>query len=237
MLPENLLKLYLQFSAPMGRGDAYATSDLRAPRARTWTSRSWNWRGTLGPERDAFDRPVRPRPDQDRAETARGARPGPPRGARPIPWSSTRGWRDAEGRPLAVRFCKAFRAGPPDETPPDPSTWAIDAPGPGTSDPLTLTSPSRSTAPSSAACATIYDADGHVIPGGVAVEDGETALAIHAGSSLGRRGVSPLRGRDLEDLAGNSIGRVFEVDVFEKVDRRPIPQAVNRPFRVEARSR
>lgn len=38
--------------------------------------------------------------------------------------------------------------------------------------------------------------------------------------------------KDLEDLAGNSIGRVFEVDVFEKVERRPTPQAVCLPFRV-----
>jgi hypothetical protein len=37
----------------------------------------------------------------------------------------------------------------------------------------------------------------------------------------------------LEDRAGNQIGRAFEVDNFDTVDKGPEPQTVTLPFRVE----
>ena len=40
---------------------------------------------------------------------------------------------------------------------------------------------------------------------------------------------------NLEDMAGNSIGRPFEVDVFDKVDRTLQAQTVSLPFTVTAR--
>jgi hypothetical protein len=38
----------------------------------------------------------------------------------------------------------------------------------------------------------------------------------------------------LEDLAGNSLGRAFEVDVFEKVEDRIVQMTRTIPFTVEA---
>ena len=37
----------------------------------------------------------------------------------------------------------------------------------------------------------------------------------------------------LEDLAGNQIGRAFEVDNFESVDKGPNPQTLTIPFIVK----
>ena len=37
----------------------------------------------------------------------------------------------------------------------------------------------------------------------------------------------------LEDLAGNSLGRRFEVDVFERVEDRFLKVTANLPFRIE----
>jgi hypothetical protein len=37
----------------------------------------------------------------------------------------------------------------------------------------------------------------------------------------------------LEDLAGNQIGRAFEVDNFDTVDKSPDPQTITIPFRVQ----
>ena len=34
----------------------------------------------------------------------------------------------------------------------------------------------------------------------------------------------------LEDVAGNQIGRAFEVDQFETVDRSPDPKSITIPF-------
>ena len=36
----------------------------------------------------------------------------------------------------------------------------------------------------------------------------------------------------LEDLAGNQIGRAFEVDNFDTVDKSPNPQTITIPFHV-----
>ena len=38
--------------------------------------------------------------------------------------------------------------------------------------------------------------------------------------------------KDLEDLTGNSIGRPFEVDVFDKVERKAVAETVALPFRI-----
>ena len=39
-------------------------------------------------------------------------------------------------------------------------------------------------------------------------------------------------GTTLEDLAGNRIGRLFEVDVFERVEERITTTTVSLPFQV-----
>ena len=36
----------------------------------------------------------------------------------------------------------------------------------------------------------------------------------------------------LEDVAGNQIGRAFEVDVFDSVDESPVPQTIAIPFTI-----
>jgi hypothetical protein len=36
----------------------------------------------------------------------------------------------------------------------------------------------------------------------------------------------------LEDVAGNQIGRAFEVDAFEEIDRRPEPETITLSFAV-----
>ena len=40
----------------------------------------------------------------------------------------------------------------------------------------------------------------------------------------------------LEDVAGNQIGRAFEVDNFDTVDKSPNPQRIMIPFTVRAAS-
>ena len=39
--------------------------------------------------------------------------------------------------------------------------------------------------------------------------------------------------RTLEDLVGNSVGRKFEIDVFEKVERQSTSGTATMPFTVE----
>ena len=52
-----------------------------------------------------------------------------------------RDWPDADGQALREEFRKPFRAGPADETQPDPTTWTVAPPAAGSTDPLIVTFP------------------------------------------------------------------------------------------------
>ena len=60
--------------------------------------------------------------------------------------------------------------------------------------------------------------------------DGCSRRASHGG----RASISLLALDILEDVAGNQIGRAFEVDNFETVDKSPNPQRIMIPFTVRA---
>jgi hypothetical protein len=231
-LPENLLKLYLQFSAPMGRGEAYGHLHLRDASGQDLdlpflelAEELWDPTGTR----------LTVLFDPGRIKT--GLKPreelGPVlREGETYTLVVDRGWHDAEGEPLASDAHKTFRVGPPDDTPPDPTTWMTTVPGAGTRDPLTLTSPEPLDRALFGRLPTVHDADGNVVPGAVAVEAEETRWRFTPDRPWVAGSYDVSVDKDLEDLAGNSIGRVFEVDVFEKVERRPTPQAVCLPFRI-----
>src|SRR5262249_36699089 len=73
-LPENVLKFYLHFSAPMGRRGALRTPPpARRPRQARPGPVFGPRRGTLDPGPAPLHPAVRPRPDQARTGAARGA--------------------------------------------------------------------------------------------------------------------------------------------------------------------
>ena len=74
-------------------------------------------------------------------EAARGARAGP--GGGQVLRAGRRPRLARRGRPTRSRaeFRKAFRAGPPDDTSPDPKTWTVHPPAAGTRDPLAIPFP------------------------------------------------------------------------------------------------
>jgi hypothetical protein len=78
----------------------------------------------------------------------------------------------------------------------------------------------------------IHDANGHPVPGEIAVEDEETSWRLTPDRPWTAGGYRVSVSKDLEDLAGNSIGRPFEVDVFDKVERKSVPETVTLPFRI-----
>jgi hypothetical protein len=78
----------------------------------------------------------------------------------------------------------------------------------------------------------VSDPDGHRVSGSVAVDTGETRWRFTPDRpwTAGNHGIAV--DRELEDLAGNGVGRPFEVDVFEKIERQPVAERVNLSFRV-----
>jgi hypothetical protein len=143
-----------------------------------------------------------------------------------------RGWLDASGEPLGAEYRKTFRAGPTDNQPPDPANWSMQVPAEGTRLPLTLTFPEPLDGAMLMRVITIADGDGRAVAGEVSVEAEETVWRFTPERPWRAGAYSVCVDKDLEDLAGNSIGRPFEVDVFDKVEQKPVAETVTLPFRI-----
>jgi hypothetical protein len=231
-LPENLLKFYLHFSAPMSRGMAYQHIHLRDGAGKDVAfpfveldEELWDPSGqrlTILFDPGRLKSGLKPR-----EELGPILHPGAT-----YTLVIDRGWLDAAGQPLVSDHRKTFRAGPTDSQSPDPATWKIRVPDPATRDPLTLTFPEPLDHAMLMRVLTIVDADNQPVPGDVAVEAGETRWRFTPESPWRAGHYRIAVDKDLEDLAGNSVGRPFEVDVFEKVESKPVAETVTLPFQV-----
>jgi hypothetical protein len=220
VVPENLLKLYLHFSAPMSRGEAYRRVRVRdasgKPLERPFLEigeELWDPGGmrlTLLFDPGRIKRGLVPREEEGPIlEQGKSYR---------LEVDAT--WPDADGRPLAQAFSKPFRAGPPDIAQPDPKLWTFETPSAGTREPLVVHFPDPL---DHAMLGRAID----VQIGGAIVEGIDTIGPVEKAwrfvpSRLWPRGPIEIRvDSELEDLAGNSIARPFEVDVVRDGPRGP----------------
>lgn len=235
VLPENLLKYYVHFSAPMSRGGIYEHVRLLDAAGRAVEL------PFLELEEELWDPPMtRLTLIIDPGRIKRGVRPleevGPAlEEGKSFTLVVAATARDAAGNPLAGEYRKPFRVGPPDREPIDPAKWAITPPPrAGTRDPLTIAFGK----PLDHALATrviqVADAGGRAVEGVTSTDDGERRWVFTpAGPWAGGRYEVVVQ-RTLEDLAGNNIGKPFEVDLADQpADRKPSDStAVRLPFDV-----
>ncbi|AGA29528.1 Ig-like domain-containing protein [Singulisphaera acidiphila] len=219
-LPENLLKFYLHFSAPMSRGEAYSRVTLLNEQGRKLAvpflevgEELWDPTGTrltllLDPGR--IKRGLKPREDLGPILEAGQA----------YTLVVDRNWPDATGHPLREAFRKTFKTGPADETQPDPQKWIVKAPAARTSDPLVLEFPEPLDRAMLNRTLSVLDSEKQEVPGRVDVNDAATRWSFRPDQPwpAGRFQISV--DTTLEDLAGNSIARPFEVDVQNPITRR-----------------
>lgn len=141
-------------------------------------------------------------------------------------------WPDATSRPLAASYRHEFRGGPAVERALAVSDWRISAPASGTRDPLTVTFPWPLDH------ALLMRAVGVAWPDGRGVE-GDVAVGLHE-TTWTFTPRQPWRSGEyrlailtlLEDPSGNRVGRAFEIKEFEGGERRPSPERVTLPFTV-----
>jgi hypothetical protein len=140
-LPANLLKFYLQFTAPMSRGHSYDHLHLRDAAGREvqqpfleLDEELWNpamTRLTLLLDPGRIKRGVLPL-----EEVGSSLEPG-----RRYALVVDRDWHDAAGNPLRESFTKTFSVGPDDREPPDPARWQLRPPPATSRDALQITFP------------------------------------------------------------------------------------------------
>ncbi len=134
----------------------------------------------------------------------------------------SREWRDEHGLPLKEEFRRALRVGPTDLDPLDIAAWRIQAPKAGGRDDVVVTFP-EPLDHGLLMRALGVTRDGKEVDGAIAVDQGETRWTFTPETPW-RAGTYQLLALDiLEDLAGNQIGRAFEVGQLRHGRQGPQP--------------
>ena len=230
-VPENHLRLYIVFSAPMGLGSGN-------PHVRLFDERG-------EPVADAFlpldvdlwnaDR-TRYTVLYDPGRVKRGIRPNAELGR---PLSADRrytlavdaAWRDGAGQPLVAPFRREFRVGPPRERALDPAAWRLDLPAGGTLDPLAVHFPVPLDYGLLQSALRVTAGGGPPLAGEIRVEEGETRWIFTPRAPWRPGEYQLVAAATLEDVAGNRIGRPFEVGAAEAGSSERARGAVV-PFRI-----
>jgi pimeloyl-ACP methyl ester carboxylesterase len=219
-VPENLLKLYLNFSAPMSRGEAYRFVRLMDESGRKVEL------PFLEIEQELWDREARRLtllfdPGRVKRDLVPHNEVGSPlRAGASYTLVVDRGFPDAHGNPLEVETRKAFRVGPPDHDPPRIDDWRLDPPKAGGREPLVVAFPDPLDRALLERVIEIVGPSGEPVQGGASIDSRETRWSFTP-SAPWKTGEYSLRALSiLEDLAGNSLGQKFEVGVSEPRESR-----------------
>ena len=229
-LPENLLKFYLHFSAPMRRGEVYQHIRLLDSSRRAidlpfleLDEELWDLEGkrfTL-----LFDPGRIKRGNRPREEVGPSLEQG-----KSYTLVIDQSWLDAAGNPLKESHQKNFTVGPPDETQPDPESYKITAPRAGGRESLVLSFPESLDHAMLQRVITVTDVAGNRLRGRIFIEAEETRWRFVPESAWKEGRYQIILDTTLEDLAGNSIGRPFEIDLFQSIERRVLSQTAALPF-------
>ena len=232
-LPENQLKFYIHFSAPMARGEAYDRIHLLDESEEEiklafleLQEELWDDSGTrltllFDPGR--IKRGLRPREEMGPAL----------RQGKLYTLVIDSDWSDAAGDPLTRTFRKRFRVIAADHTQPNTNHWKIAVPGTGTTDQLVIQFAEPLDHAMLERVLRVLDSSGRPVPGMIQVDAEETRWRLHP-NDMWRAGSYSLEvAGTLEDLAGNSIARPFEVDRSRPHPLEVTAETVSISFEVE----
>jgi hypothetical protein len=222
-LPENQLKFYLHFSAPMSQGEAYRHLSLLDAAGKPVDL------PFLDLEQELWDRSgKRFTLFFDPGRIKRGLKPreevGPvlEEGKTYMLVIDSR-WPDAQGNPLRASYRKRFQVGPPEDRPIDMAQWRLQAPAADSRDALVVRFPRPLDHALLERTLTVTAGDGSPVPGAVTISDDEKCWRLTPREPWKKGSYRLTAGSDLEDLAGNRIGQPFEIDVFRPDPALPRP--------------
>jgi hypothetical protein len=232
VVPENQLRLYIHFSAPMGRRGGLefirlldekgeAVEDPFLPLDAEF------WNGDFTRYTVFFDPGRQKRGILPNQEMGRSLEPG-----KQYTLVVDREWRDANGQALKDEFRRTFRVEAADERPLDVKAWRITPPAADTRDAVVVTFPESLDHGLLLRALGVTDASGTFLQGEIAVDAAETRWRFTPKQAWQATTYQVTALPVLEDLAGNRIGRAFEVDEFSRVDSDREGERTNVPFRV-----
>jgi hypothetical protein len=230
-VPANQLRMYVYFSAPMDWRSGYDYVKLLDDRgeevvdaflpldADFWSGDRTRYTVFFDPGR--VKRGILPNRQMGRALVA-GKR---------YTIVIRRGWRDGHGQPLKEEFRRTFTATPAIEQALSMRSWKLSTPPSGTREPVSVTFPAALDHGLMQRALGV-SRGGVAIDGDTAIDAGETRWRFTPKTPWQAGGYELVALEFLEDLAGNRIGRAFEVDNFERTDISATPAPTTLPFTI-----
>jgi hypothetical protein len=213
-LPENLLKIYLEFSQPMKEGHSLeyvhllnAKGDTLPDTFLNLESELWNEEGnvlTLWLDPGRIKRDLQP-----------NKRLGPPltRNSK-YKLVVNGGWPDKKGSESDHPYVKNFVAVQPDTISPSVASWKLSIPAKSTRKPLQINTIEALDYFLLMNTITILDAAGHQVSGVKHISNKERTYSFTPESPWAAGDYTILVEERLADLAGNNLNRLFDVDLY-----------------------
>ena len=209
VVPSNLLRLYVELSAPMEPGGAYEHIHLRDEKGRELNDaflvlREELWSPDYRRLTVLFDPGRVKRGIRSNVEMGQPLTDG-----RRYQLVIDSGWHDANNRPLAAPYTQELRVTGVDSVGPDPQRWSISSPQVGTQESLRIDFGESLDHALATRLITVVDSLGTNVDGRVAMSADDrhwSFLPSHAWRAGVRLRVDPA----LEDLAGNNVMRPFD---------------------------
>ena len=231
-VPMNLLKMYVEFSAPMSTGRAWEYIKVYAEPDSLLSEPFF----TGGDAIELWD------PDKTRLtilfDPGRIKSDLKPREERGLPLREGKWyrlvvdgtWPDSHGRPLARGHVKRFRVGPMDRSLVVPAEWHIIAPRANTRDSLVLGFPEPLDRALLQRLIVVRDSAGAVVPGEISIGPGERRWSFTPQAVWGAARYHVEVDTELEDLAGNNVRRLFDVTLGDSASGAPSGRTVQIGF-------
>jgi hypothetical protein len=221
VVPENLLRVYIEFSAPMGSGvglDFVKLVELVGRGRRDTVDATERVEpGAFLPVEANFWSPDHTRYTLffDPGRVKDGILPNrqsgrPLRAGRRYALDIASAWTDANGLPLKAGYRHAFRVGPPVDEAIAPSDWTIARPAHGTRDRLIVRFPRPLDHGIVARALSVETADHRPVDGEISLESHDTAWIFTPVAPWQSGEYNLVAQSFLEDPQGNQIGRAFE---------------------------
>lgn len=210
-VPSNLLRMYVEFSAPMEPGSAYPNIHLLGGDGHEVNDAFLELREELWT------------PDHrrltllfDPGRVKRGIRSNDQMGAPIMAGERYRfiidpAWRDASNRPLGTAFVQELRVAGFDSVMPDPSHWSMSSPSANSRDTLRVDFGEALDHALALRMITVVDSAGTRVPGVAALSAADRGWSFVPASAW-RAGAKLRVEAGLEDLAGNNLVRPFDAD-------------------------